>query len=469
MDVGNEFDHLLNELNDSQPCASSMAATNTVGEEWPAGIAISSAPVSMDDPIDTNDSLYASPASVNSPLADNSPDPGNTPYSTRYFVDYASTPESVATPGSQVGTSPYYMTPPSSVGSPLSVQPIDPQWPFSGHSSHSHAAHNLREQYISRQLQCCRIRKEDEGEEEEKKKKKKKQKTTKKDSPDDQDWDTLSSEGISHIVKAWDFLLPQGPLGCVRELPEKNAAMSIRQLLGLPEVWMGIEGAVNYFRVLEDDMDGISTLGPLAKRFAKIFLYLNYEMLSKDGRGTVVTRVLDACHDERIAQPREFRRGRFSSTHVRQGKWWWRFAASLGFGILLVADDDLIRALYVCPFAYRALTNPTYRRSNKFTDDQIDAFITCALRIRPGTIRLYESLKPMVVSLLYGTAPVDIRQQLENEATGLLNRSAINSALGEDRQALALPWTWDTWEAKRTKFPADELKTKFLATLHSSS
>ncbi|KAL6229547.1 hypothetical protein BDW75DRAFT_249572 [Aspergillus navahoensis] len=442
MDVGNEFDHLLNELNDSQPCASSMAATNTVGEEWPAGIAISPAPVSMDDPIDTNVSLYASPASVNSPLADpqlNFPDPGNTPHSTRYFVDYASTPESVATPGSQVGTSPYYMTPPSSVGSPLSVQPIDPQWPFSGHSTHSHAAHNLREQYISRQLQCCRIRKEDEGEEE---KKKKKKKTTKKDSPNDQDWDTLSSEGISHIIKAWDFLLPQGPLGCVQELPEKNASMSIRQVLGLPEVWMGIEGAVNYFRVLEDDMDGISTLGPLAKRFAKIFLYLNYEMLSKDGRGTVVTRVLDACHNERIAQPREFRRGRFSSTHVRQGKWWWRFAASLGFGFLLVADDDLIRAL----------------RSNKFTDDQI---------VR--TIRLYESLKPMVVSLLYGTAPVDIRQQLENEATGLLNRSAINSALGEDRQALALPWTWDTWEAEKTKVPADELKTEFLATLHSSS
>lgn len=76
-----------------------MAAIITVREEWPAGIAISPAPVSMDDLIDTNVLLYASPALVNSPLADNFPDPGNTPHSTRYVVDYASTPESVATPG----------------------------------------------------------------------------------------------------------------------------------------------------------------------------------------------------------------------------------------------------------------------------------------------------------------------------------------------------------------------------------
>lgn len=77
-----------------------------------------------------------------------------------------------------------------------------------------------------------------------------------------------------------------------------------------------------------------------------------------DGHGTVVNRVLDACHDEpNITQPRESCRDKFSTIHVRRGKWWWRFAACLGFGILLVADDQLIRRLYVCPFRYRTLTN----------------------------------------------------------------------------------------------------------------
>ncbi|KAF9883534.1 hypothetical protein FE257_003367 [Aspergillus nanangensis] len=431
--AGNDFDHLLNQFYGPQQFVSSMAATNMVGEDWPAGIAISPEPVSMDDPIDTTVSLYASPASVNSLLADqqlNFLDAGNTAPLTRSFVDYVSSPESVAAFGSEIGTSPSYMTPPSSVSSPFSVQSIDPQWSFSGHSTHANAAHIWQGHYISQQLQCCRIRDED-GE--------KKKKKTRKDSPNDQDWDTLSSEGISRIIKAWDFLLPRHPLVCVRELPEKNASMSIRQVLGLPEVWKGIEGAVNYFRVLEADKDGLSTLGPLAKRFAQIYIYLNYEMLSMDGCRTVVNRVLDACHSEPIAQPRESGRDRFSSTH----------------------------ALYVCPFPYQAFTNPVYRRSNKFTDDQIDAFITCALRIRPGTIHLFESLKPMAVSLLYGTAPVDIRQQLDNEATGLLNRNAINSALGEDGQAQALPWTLGTWEAEKSKFSASKAKNEFLATLQS--
>ncbi|KAJ0418854.1 hypothetical protein BJY00DRAFT_302509 [Aspergillus carlsbadensis] len=431
MVAGNNFNHVLNEFYGPHQC--------------PARIVIAE-PGSMDDPIDTTVSLYASPDTVNSPLADqqlNFLDPGNTPPRTKSVVDYASTPESVAAFGSDIGTSPYCMTPPSSVSSPFSVQPIDPQWSFSGHSTHSNAAHDWQRHYISQQLQCCRIREED-GE----KKKRKKTKKTRKDFPNG--WDTLSSKEISHIIKAWDFLLPRGPLACVQELPEKNASMSIRQVLGLPEVWKGIEGAVNYFRVLEANKDGLSTLGPLAKRFAQIFLYLNFEMLSMDGHGTVVNRVLDACHNEPIAQPREFRRDRFSSTHVRLGRWWWRFAASLGFGILLVADGDLIQAF------------------DKFSSGQIDAFITCALRIRPGTIRLFESLKPMAVSLLYGIAPVDSRQQLENEATGLSNRSTINSALGEDGQALAVSQSWDTWEAEKTEFSANKRKTEFLATLQSS-
>jgi hypothetical protein len=191
-------------------------------------------------------------------------------------------------------------------------------------------------------LQCCQFQ----------------DKKNKRVSPSDDNWVTLSSEKISHIIRAWDYILPRGSLLCISELPEKNASMPIRQILGLPEVWEGIEGAVNYFRVLEADKDGIAKLGPLARRFAQIFLYLNFETLSMNSPGTVVSRVLDACHDEPIiTQPRESRRDRFSGMHVRRGRWWWRFAACLGFGILLVADDQLIRRLYVCPVPYRTVAN----------------------------------------------------------------------------------------------------------------
>jgi hypothetical protein len=45
--------------------------------------------------------------------------------------------------------------------------------------------------------------------------------------------------------------------------------MSIRQVLGLPEVLEVIEGAVNYFRGLEADKNGMLTLGTLARHFAQ--------------------------------------------------------------------------------------------------------------------------------------------------------------------------------------------------------
>lgn len=77
-----------------------------------------------------------------------------------------------------------------------------------------------------------------------------------------------------------------------------------------------------------------------------------------DGNGSVVNSILDACHDEPMTTPqRESFRDRFSTIHVRQGRWWWRFAACLGFSILLVANDQLIQGLYVCPFAYQTLTD----------------------------------------------------------------------------------------------------------------
>lgn len=132
MDADNKFDRLINEFcdfSDSQQCVSSLTATNTAGGEWPTGIAISSDPVLIEDPTSTTVLPFASVDSGNSPSADEqltSLDPGNTPHPMRYSMDYASTLGSAATLESESGALLYYMTPPSSVGSPLAVQPINP-------------------------------------------------------------------------------------------------------------------------------------------------------------------------------------------------------------------------------------------------------------------------------------------------------------------------------------------------------
>lgn len=230
-----------------------------------------------------------------------------------------------------------------------------------------------------------------------------------------------------------------------------------------------MNGAVNYLRVLDaNDYDRSKPkLTPLSLRFAQISLYLNYEALAAMGNCAVTTGVLDAYHDDlNIAKPAKARRDRLSGIHVRRGRWWWRFAASLGFGILLVADTRLIKALSVHSSPCRDFANLPPRSSDSFTNDQIDAFIAFALRARPGTVRLFRSLEPVAWSLLFGTVPPGVRHDLEN---GLLSASAIHRAHGEDQQALALLRTSDPWEVEDTRILANKTKTDFLDSVHMST
>lgn len=88
--------------------------------------------------------------------------------------------------------------------------------------------------------------------------------------------------------------------------------------------------------------------------------------------------------------------------------------------------------------------------------------------MRPGTVRLFESLKPVAMSLLFGTVPAHIRHNLLNDANGLLRQGAINVAHGEDQQALALQHAWNDWELMNTKYAANKMKTKFLMSLQSN-
>lgn len=49
-----------------------------------------------------------------------------------------------------------------------------------------------------------------------------------------------------------------------------------------------------------------------------------------------------------------------------------------------------------------------YRLSSSFSNYQIDALITLALRTRPGTIHLYYSLEPVAMLLLRGKLPASL-------------------------------------------------------------
>lgn len=153
----------------------------------------------------------------------------------------------------------------------------------------------------------------------------------------------LDIEETKKIIKVGARLLTQDHFRILRPLFDGGADMSSSlKRLGLPEEWVGVNGAVNYLRVLEKDKDKrISfSLDPLARRVAQVLLYLNYMSLRKKGEQDLVTCILDAYHDDpNKSKGKVYRQKNFHTYYMRLGRWWWRLAVYLGLGILLVADD----------------------------------------------------------------------------------------------------------------------------------
>lgn len=168
----------------------------------------------------------------------------------------------------------------------------------------------------------------------------------------------LNNKQIRRIIKAGACLLTQDPFKILRPLlnDADNTSSSLKKL-GLPDEWKGINGAVNYLRVLDEDKAKKKMLDLMAKRITQILFYLNYESLRKKGEPNVVTRILDAYHDDpNKSKPKEVRQKNFHTYHLWLGRWWWRLAAWLGLGILLVADDVAMN-MYVAWAAYCGLAN----------------------------------------------------------------------------------------------------------------
>lgn len=143
-------------------------------------------------------------------------------------------------------------------------------------------------------------------------------------------------------------LLTQDPFKILRPLLNDvdNTSSSLKKLR-LPDEWKGINGAVNYLRVLDEDKAKKKMLDLMAKHITQILFYLNYESLRKKGEPNVVTRILDAYHDDpNKSKLKEVRQKNFHTYHLWLGRWWWRLAAWLGLSILLVADDVAIN-IYV--------------------------------------------------------------------------------------------------------------------------
>ncbi|KAF7164509.1 hypothetical protein CNMCM6106_001027 [Aspergillus hiratsukae] len=448
LDAGLEFDRAIQDHGSMEPSTSSPSVPNTDDADSPVMASLQS----VDNPPgpDAGPSSYPtlSTYDVNSftageplalPSSGCNPQPyqaANTPQSvsTPYSTSAATPVEFVNTPGPDAGASSYptpsthYANSPR-VDEPItrlssSVLPLNQAVEALESTRNSPTQQQTREQTIIRSLQSCTFTDENVR---------------------------LNNKQIRGIIKAGARLLSQDPFRILRPLLDNagNTSSSLEKL-GLPDEWEGINGAANYFRVLDKDKDKKIRLDTLARRVGQIIVYLNYESLCKKGEPDVAP-ILDAYHDDpNKSKGEKFRRGRFSTYHVRLGKWWWRLAACLGFGILLVADDIVKNML-----------------NDTFSNDQINALITFALRTRPGTIHLYRSLEPVAMLLLSGKLPANLRQILMDANTGLLRYDALEDARTKDENASRSQETAYPWKVENTKPYAEKTATDFLHHLRS--
>lgn len=272
---------------------------------------------------------------------------------------------------------------------------------------------------------------------------------------------------IQKVLQAEVHLITQDPCEMLRPLLGEWDDNILRGLhaLGLPAVWKGIQGAVDYIRVLDAD-EAKPFLDPVARRIAQVLLSFNYAKLcgsqSKSDATPVLNCILDAYPDDpRISMSRQSRRNKISGYHVRRGRWWWKLAGTLGVGILLICDSSLTSIMYISQLAhYVAQLTQMSRCNNSFTNNQIDVLATFALNTRPGTIRVFRALESLVKSLMFGRVTDDLRHAILND--GLLSRHEMERAQNEDEVAVACqqietPWTVVDVESCATKEMAEFL------------
>lgn len=168
---------------------------------------------------------------------------------------------------------------------------------------------------------------------------------------------SLSEKQIQQVLEIHNRFVNYDLLGSLYQILDPWLANIQQGLpgLGLPPVWKGIQGAVNYLRVLDSN----KFLHPIAARFALIFFSLNYYELCKhpekycplsEGRpdtSSVLDCILAAYPDHpRISDNPQSRRNKITGFYAKRGNWWWVVGGTLGVGSWFV-PDNLIKTMCV--------------------------------------------------------------------------------------------------------------------------
>jgi hypothetical protein len=217
---------------------------------------------------------------------------------------------------------------------------------------------------------------------------------------------------------------------------------------------------VNYYKLLEAEKDNELVLCPFAKHIAQSLFYLNYRWLDKHikrGRDSVAALILNACSEE----PSKRRRDNITGYHVRRGKYCWTLAACLGAGILL-HGGRAIDAMYVLRrHSFPQLTQISSIKDT-FGIGQLDIFISFVLRTRPGSVRLFHSLEPVVKAIMLGAPAVRLRPIILADSNAIISQEELNFAYVADQEALKDQTTEEIWLAINANSLAEQKISEIL-------
>ncbi|KAJ5982688.1 serine-proline rich protein [Penicillium sp. IBT 35674x] len=271
--------------------------------------------------------------------------------------------------------------------------------------------------------------------------------------------ESLNDHRIMRILELDSLLIAQDPGKALRPLLDKwdiNKSLGL-PALGLPSRWKGIQAAVDYLRLLDAGPEK-SGLHPIAERLGHVLLFLNYKELCKNPENhysrlpgksqttSVLESILDCYTDDsRLSNPRQSRRNRITTYHLRRGEWWWRLAGNYGIGLFLTADSSLMRKM--C--------------NDTFIEPQIDVLVTLTLNTRPGSIRILNELESVVKLLVFGNITDDPRPAILDEKDGLLGKQSLAKVWAEDKSALVSQRIDFPWLVEDSKANAERGMTGF--------
>ncbi|KAB8242954.1 hypothetical protein BDV35DRAFT_396307 [Aspergillus flavus] len=267
----------------------------------------------------------------------------------------------------------------------------------------------------------------------------------------------LKEKELEQAFRLSARLLSQGLDSVLRPLLEtwQNNVSKHSPALGLPPVWKGVAAAAEYIKIIIEK----KISDPVGRRVARMLLVLNYEVICKtpekycsrprQDQERRASLAMDCITRTYLNRPSgAITKDERDAIHAcfRQGRWLWTLTGTVGMGLVLTCDDELMSMVM----------------NGSNVNGGIEAIATCAKYTRPGTVRLLGSLEPVVISLMLGKIPSDLVEAFQVDGSGILGQSALSKANVEDQGALVSQRETDPWPPLDCEFLASQKKAEVL-------